>query len=99
MLIQVLSDLFHRKSNGTQVSDYIKPPDVVDTIIPLSGLSLIHILNAGNARHSKKEAVCKREMFLICQNTGDTGNIMIVYKIHQVFSSIETPRFFPILTI
>ena len=49
------------------------------------------IIQARDSRHTHKQSVCQRNMFLIRQNACQSCNIMIIHKCHQVLSSVNTP--------
>ena len=49
------------------------------------------IIDTRNTRHTKEKTVSKRKMILVRQDTCDTCDIMIIYKCHQMLSTINTP--------
>ena len=49
------------------------------------------VIDTGDSRHSEEQSVGKRQMCRIGQNTGNPGDIMVVHKIHQMLSAVNTP--------
>ena len=36
MVSQIFTDLFHSKSNGAEIPDYIQPPDIVYAVVAVA---------------------------------------------------------------
>ena len=57
------------------------------------------VIDTRDARHTEEKSVSKRKMILIRQDACDTCDIVIVYKCHQMLSTINAPLFRSKLTV
>lgn len=41
MVSKIFTDLFHSKSNGAEITDYIQPPDIVYAVMTVAGFGTL----------------------------------------------------------
>src|SRR5699024_12749248 len=60
---------------------------------------LTAVIDTGNTRHAHHKPISKRKMIFVIQNSGNPGHVMVINKIHEMFSPVKTPLLGPVLTL